>query len=31
MTRFSVPDRVGAACGSAYIVLIVVGFSLGKC
>ena len=30
MTRFSVPDRVGAACGSAYIVLILVGNSLGN-
>jgi hypothetical protein len=25
MTKFSLPDRIGAACGSVYIVLILVG------
>lgn len=28
MTKFSVPDRIGAACGAAYIVLINVGNTL---
>ncbi|HET9499471.1 MAG TPA: hypothetical protein VFO98_04360 [Marmoricola sp.] len=30
MSRFSIPDRVGAACATAYIVLILVGNGLAS-
>ena len=30
MSRFTIPDRIAAACAPAYIVLILVGNSIGS-